>query len=270
MNCLAVVNMKEPLKNRNTFMKERSSLLILLILFVNLVYGQEAIDFTITDTKGETWNLYDELAKGKTVVLDFFFADCTPCQKFTPALATLLTEYDQDSLIILGISDRDNNAKVKEFETLFGVNYPSAGSEGGGDTTTNLYKSWFSFVAWPTYAVVCPNRQIHWDLKRDTNFVELREKIQECKGTVSTQNIYKNKVRTYPNPSSSNSTITLALSNAGPYVVKLTSSTGQTILKQLSNESNMLEIPPCDNGIYYLEILQEKSIYQSKLIIQNN
>jgi hypothetical protein len=30
-------------------------------------------DFTITDSDGNTWNLYDELSLGKTVFLDLFF-----------------------------------------------------------------------------------------------------------------------------------------------------------------------------------------------------
>jgi len=31
-------------------------------------------DFTITDSDGTTWNLYDQLALGKTVFLDLFFS----------------------------------------------------------------------------------------------------------------------------------------------------------------------------------------------------
>jgi hypothetical protein len=31
-------------------------------------------DFTITDSDGVTWNLYDQLALGKTVFLDLFFS----------------------------------------------------------------------------------------------------------------------------------------------------------------------------------------------------
>lgn len=33
----------------------------------------EVGDFTITDSDGTTWNLYDELSLGKTVFLDLFF-----------------------------------------------------------------------------------------------------------------------------------------------------------------------------------------------------
>lgn len=30
-------------------------------------------DFTITDSQGNTWNLYDQLDLGKTVIIDLFF-----------------------------------------------------------------------------------------------------------------------------------------------------------------------------------------------------
>ena len=32
-----------------------------------------AVDFTATDTDGNTWNLFEELAEGKYVLIDFFF-----------------------------------------------------------------------------------------------------------------------------------------------------------------------------------------------------
>lgn len=33
----------------------------------------EVGDFSITDSDGNSWNLYDELSLGKTVFLDLFF-----------------------------------------------------------------------------------------------------------------------------------------------------------------------------------------------------
>ena len=35
----------------------------------------EAVDFTATDTDGHTWNLFEELAEGKHVLIDFFFTN---------------------------------------------------------------------------------------------------------------------------------------------------------------------------------------------------
>jgi len=37
--------------------------------------ADEIGDFTITDSDGATWNLYEQLDAGKTVFLDLFFVD---------------------------------------------------------------------------------------------------------------------------------------------------------------------------------------------------
>ena len=270
MDYPAVVNTKEPIMSRLLIMKLKFIILIFLILTLNSVYGQEARDFTITDTKGESWNLFDELAKGKTVVLDFFFADCTPCQRLTPALAKIYSSYDTDSLLVFGISDRDDNFKVDKFESEFGANYPSAGTEGGGDTVTNLYRSYFSFIGWPTYAVVCPNRQIRWDLERDTNFVELKEEIEGCIGTLSAQDFSKLQLNIFPNPTMSSSIIMVDYKNKGPNKVTLVSSSGQVILSQESIKNNTVKIPKCADGIYYIKVVNGNNVYQSKVLINNN
>lgn len=58
------------------------SILRLALVFVaaftlNTAYSQvtitEAIDFTSTDTEGNTWNLFDVLDAGQYVVLDFWY-----------------------------------------------------------------------------------------------------------------------------------------------------------------------------------------------------
>jgi len=33
----------------------------------------EAVDFTVTDIEGHTWNLFTELDQGKYVLIDFFY-----------------------------------------------------------------------------------------------------------------------------------------------------------------------------------------------------
>lgn len=176
--------------------------LSLFTLISSFCSAQEAIDFTLTDTKGKEWNLYKELDNGKTVVLDFFFKDCKPCQKLTPGMVNVFKDYGEDTskLIILGISDRDNNIDLEKFDLDYGVNYPSAGSEGGGDSITELYKGFFNFTGWPVYAVICPNRQIYWNLNRDSSFVKLREKIDSCTQVVSLISQKKTPFIYFPNP----------------------------------------------------------------------
>lgn len=53
----------------------RLALVLLAALSMNVSFGQtqltEAVDFTATDTDGNTWNLFDVLAEGKYVLIDF-------------------------------------------------------------------------------------------------------------------------------------------------------------------------------------------------------
>jgi len=69
----------------------RKSLFILLLFAVSMIassqdrcnvnspYVKSTVtvtdvgDFTITDSDGNTWNLYEQLALGKTVFIDLFF-----------------------------------------------------------------------------------------------------------------------------------------------------------------------------------------------------
>lgn len=50
--------------------------LLMTYFYIGNSFGQtpltEAIDFTATDTDGQTWNLFNELNDGKYVLIDFF------------------------------------------------------------------------------------------------------------------------------------------------------------------------------------------------------
>ena len=55
----------------------RFALVLVAAMTMNTSFAQtnltEAVDFTATDTEGNTWTLFEVLAEGKYVVIDFFF-----------------------------------------------------------------------------------------------------------------------------------------------------------------------------------------------------
>lgn len=168
-------------------MKHILSIIVLIFLFLQ-VSAQTAPDFTITDTEGQTWNLYEQLALGKTVVLDFFFVDCIPCQGQSPEVSIMYQDYlaAESELLVLGISNRDLNVDVEEFDQTFNITYPTVGEEGGGDTVTTLYQSWFPFFGWPSYGIVCPDTTINWGIFPSVPGVpEIRSAVDECLGASS-------------------------------------------------------------------------------------
>lgn len=164
------------------------SLLASLLLLGGVLFAQDAPNFSITDTDGMEWNLHEQLGLGKTVVLDFFFADCVPCQSQSPEVSDMYQDYLASStdVLVLGISNRDADAEVEQFDQTYGITYPTAGEEGGGDTVTTLYQSWFPFFGWPSYGVVCPDTSITWGILPSVPDVpELRSAVDECLGISS-------------------------------------------------------------------------------------
>ena len=69
-------------------------------------------DFTKTDCDGVTHHLYDELAAGNAVVLNFCAGWCVPCRRADPLLGEFYNEMSS------------NNCKVKSYLMLFETNTP--------------------------------------------------------------------------------------------------------------------------------------------------
>jgi len=54
-------------------MKKIITVFITLISIISISVGQLTTpNFTLTDLNGNTYNLYDELDNGKTIIIDFF------------------------------------------------------------------------------------------------------------------------------------------------------------------------------------------------------
>lgn len=78
-------------------------------------------DFTLKDLQGHEWTLKD--LRGKVVLVNFWATWCPPCVKEMPDLQALYDRYQNQGLVVLGISDEDL-AKVQPFVTQRAVSYP--------------------------------------------------------------------------------------------------------------------------------------------------
>lgn len=232
--------------------------------------AQSAVDFSFTDLNGVGHNLFQELDKGNTIVLDFFFVDCKPCQKLTPGMVNMYNEYVSQSkkIIVFGISDRDGNSKLSVFEDDFNVSYSSCGVDGGGDSITDLYKARFNFQGWPTYAVICPNREVYWNLERDSSFLELRDAIDSCAQRVD-MDVKREELsfEIYPNPA--HDVISINVPNAPYFEVNIFSLEGKELLTKKSKTSELkMDIKALNPGIYPVQIKEGVNIYMSKIIVK--
>lgn len=128
------------------------------------LWAAPAPDFTITDSDGNTRQLYaDFVNQGKVVVLEIFFINCPPCNTHAPHWQNLYTNMKaqygpQVEFLMLSNKSADNNAAVAQYKISKGLTMPAAGSNGSSLTAVQPYESgqFGTFYGTPTFIVIVP------------------------------------------------------------------------------------------------------------------
>lgn len=139
-------------------------------------------DFTIIDTEGNELNLYSTLDEGYTVFLDLFFTTCSYCIQYAPIIEQTYqqTGAGTGNVLFWGISPQDNNAAIDAYKTTYGITNPCAGTEGNGPGAINIIIAGQTFLGYPTYCVVCPDREMQFDVCYPPTVNCLLGKIDYC------------------------------------------------------------------------------------------
>ena len=141
----------------------------LLTLFLALAFGfglkaqcplTQAVDFTATDCHGTEIHLFDILDGGQYVLIDFFFANCGPCQQATPKVVESYYAMgcNMHDVFYMEISDRDSDAVCQNWCQNYGVEYPTISGPAGGSTICGT--SMYNIPAFPTVILIAPDRSI--------------------------------------------------------------------------------------------------------------
>jgi thiol-disulfide isomerase/thioredoxin len=141
----------------------------LVTLFLALAIGfglkaqcplTQAIDFTATDCHGTEIHLFDILDGGQYVLIDFFFANCGPCQQATPKVVESYYAMgcNMHDVFYMEISDRDSDAVCQNWCQNYGVEYPTISGAAGGSTICGT--SMYHIPAYPTVILIAPDRSI--------------------------------------------------------------------------------------------------------------
>ena len=106
-------------------MKSLYSLLFCAALSITAVAQTpltQAVDFTVTFTNGEEFNLFDELATGSYVCIDFFFTTCGPCQSNQGYYSEAYMNFgcNQADIFFLSIESTVGDAATIAYEETFG------------------------------------------------------------------------------------------------------------------------------------------------------
>ncbi|MBL7952674.1 MAG: redoxin domain-containing protein [Flavobacteriales bacterium] len=120
--------------------------------------GSTVNNFITLDTEGNFHELYAYTAAGKTVMLDFFFYDCVPCQDYAPDFSELYSTYgcNQGGIVCFHVnSGVDSEAQADQFVIDFGgegQHPPVITPFNGG-----LLVDQFGVGAFPTLCVIAPD-----------------------------------------------------------------------------------------------------------------
>ena len=118
----------------------------------------EAVDFTVTDCHGQTYNLFEILDRGQAVFIDFFFYTCGQCQVISPYITGSYTQMgcNMHDVFYIEISYIDSDAVCQQWANEYGVEFPTVGRDGGGNEVFELY----GINACPTLVLIMPDRSI--------------------------------------------------------------------------------------------------------------
>lgn len=118
----------------------------------------EAVDFTVTDCHGQTYNLFEILDRGQAVFIDFFFYSCGQCQVISPYITGSYTQMgcNMHDVFYIEISYIDSDAVCQQWVNQYGVEFPTVGKDGGGNEVFDLY----GITACPTLVLIMPDRSI--------------------------------------------------------------------------------------------------------------
>jgi hypothetical protein len=245
---------------------------------ISEVYIGQAIDFTITDTEGNTHNLFQTLTAGKTVVLDFFITSCSSCAQNASIIEQSYQEKGAGSgdIVYWGLNHGENNTAVASFKTTYTISNPCAsGIEGGADDAISLYKAAFNFTGYPTYTVICPNKNVYWDVNFPPTSTGFDIFFNNCTSSGIDGASVKPGIRgIYPNPAFYIATIDYYTKDTGPVSYELYNSFGQKVLggtiKYAAQGENRMNLPleQIQQGNYYLKIFNAKSLIDVQKIIK--
>jgi len=237
----------------------------------------EAEDFHVKTIEGEPIFLFPLLdEQNKIVVIDFFSTTCGPCQDFADDFQASYEAFgsNEANVYFMGINWGNDNEGVREFDSIFGLTFPTAsGVQGGGNIVFNDYQ----VQSYPTVIVIKPDHEISNQYVWEPSYDNINDAVIEAGGVmVGRQEISENEMelRIYPNPTKTMASLGFYLNANADVLIQIIGINSQMNyeynLKNLEKGNQEVEINTSQlkPGFYMVNLISSKGEnVNTKLIV---
>lgn len=173
---------------------------------------------------------------------------------------------------MLGIDKGNTNAAVLEFDSIYGVHYPSvSGVEGGG---TNVHWD-YNIMATPTMVIILPDRSIAYKQIFPPSHQNLTDSLLTVGGIMqncltATPEPESSNFNLFPNPVHGISFIEPGPGLSPPYQVRVYQSTGIPVISKTytgTAKRLSLDTQSLPNGIYLVHLTDKKGLEITKRLV---
>lgn len=223
----------------------------------------EAVDFHVKTIYGEPIYLFPLLDdQNKIVVIDFFSTTCGPCQEYAPDFQACYEKfgYNESNTYFMGLNWGNDNFGVYEFDSIYGLTFPSAsGSQGGG----NIVYQDYEILSYPTVIIITPDHNIVeqyiWYPDEETITAAVIAAGGIIVGTEENTDT-ETSLKIYPVPVKNSGTIEFNLVNASDVSISIINLLGQKVLQtepafyQQGKTSIKFNVSELKYGYYFVNI----------------
>ena len=247
----------------------------LRLLFAGLLFslpsfaqpeGDVFPDFTVTDIEGNEHHLQSYLDEGKTVLIDVFATWCSVCINSLPAVESVYDSYGPDgdnSLVVFLFENDASTSNEATYASTYNISSPIIAD---GIEEIDSWNTQYQ----PNFFVICSDGSFdYYPGGVFSGNLILNEMVEACAANATgiDENEEDLSLSFYSNPVST--TLDFEL-NTGSFIsYSIYDMSGKSILSgSTDSRRTSIELSELDNGIYFLQLSDNKNIITKKFIKQ--
>ncbi len=239
--------------------------------------GDIVNNFTVTDTDGQTYTLYDLLNQGKYVYIDFFATNCGTCQTKISIFNAFYDKYGCNAGDVFCISIEvagHNNADVEAFEQQYGGNTnhaPAVSADGGAAAVVTD----FGISSFPIICGIDPQKKLFIEnVTPVSNVNDIAQSfprgfdppVMTCSTAIEMNS--QNAVQIFPNPAQDQ--LFIKTQNNKPLEVIIYTINGAEVFHKSYKNQQLIKLDlSLKTGLYFIKINDTKQLVYRKIFINN-